>query len=110
MPMVLTKERLPIDIKCLANADDIGHWTHLTEIPLPRLSDSSEIRLLIGQDCPEALLPLEIRRGSFGAPYATRTVLGWTVNGPINRYCNRLKAASNFIQSDVDLEHQVERF
>jgi len=33
------------------------------------------------QDCPEVLMPLEVRScsESLAAPFAVRTVLGWTV-------------------------------
>ncbi len=40
--------------------------------------------LLIGQDNPEALIPLEVRKGRKNDPYAVRTMLGSCINGPVN--------------------------
>ncbi len=69
--------------------------------------------LLIGQDNPSALTPLDIRKGNPQEPFAVRTVLGWTLNGPLVESDQSL-AACNFIRSeteaDVALSQQVERF
>lgn len=41
------------------------------------------VNLLIGQDVPQALEPLEVKSGRYGHPFAVRTRLGWTLNGPM---------------------------
>ena len=52
-------------------------------------------------------MPLEVRRDSKGAPYATKTVLGWTLNGPLVME-GKHKAIRTFVQADYKLEKQVE--
>ena len=53
---------------------------HLEGIPLTQVD--AEIGLMIGGNCPEALCPLEVRRGGEGEPFAFRSELGWAVYGP----------------------------
>ena len=54
---------------------------HLEGLSLCQRAD--QIELLIGQDHAELLMPLEVRSGSDGAPYAVRTTLGWTLHGSV---------------------------
>jgi len=74
--------------------------------------EADTMGLLIGQDTPEALMPLEVRRAEPGssAPYATRTRFGWTLNGPLSRQQGKRRVTNSFVQSDVKLERQIERF
>jgi len=73
----------------------------------------SQVSLLIGQDVPEALIPLEVSRGNAGDPYAVRTLLGWCLNGPIGKRTS-VDACVNFLCAErhkiPQLEEQVERF
>ena len=63
---------------------------------------------------PSALVPLEVRQAKEGEPYAVRTMLGWTLNGPLTDGYPEARAACHFIQADTGpdkgLEAQVERF
>ena len=65
--------------------------------------------LLIGSDVPRALEPREIKSGNHGEPYATRTDLGWVVNGPLRRRGNSRRTA-NLITADVELSQQFEKY
>ena len=56
---------------------DISMHSHLQGLSVVVGGD---VDLLIGQDNSEALLPLEVRRGRAGDPFAVRTCLGWSVN------------------------------
>ena len=51
------------------------------------MSDDQIVEQLIGKDCPELLIPLEVRAseqpGAVSAPFATTTLFGWTINGPL---------------------------
>jgi hypothetical protein len=62
--------------------------------------------MLIGADHPEVLMPLEVRKGQEG-PYAVRSVLGWTLNGPISEG-SPTKLSCNFVQSKPSLEVKLE--
>ena len=53
--------------------EDINDIQHLKYIPIPSIAN--EVSLMIGQDVPDALKPLEVRDGGDGQPYAVRTPL-----------------------------------
>ncbi|MPC45815.1 hypothetical protein E2C01_039521 [Portunus trituberculatus] len=56
---------------------------------------------LIGQDTPEALLSLEVRSGN-GAPFATRTRLGWAINGPLSCHTMMVECLVNVRADEVN--------
>ncbi|XP_013402058.1 uncharacterized protein LOC106167743 [Lingula anatina] len=82
----------------------VDHFPHLKGIPLTK--GNIKVEILIGQDNAEALIPLEVRRGNKGEPFATRTILGWSLNGPVNFTVNR-KVTSHFItvQTEMDMSN-----
>jgi len=57
---------------------------------------------------PEALTPLEVRRGGSRAPYAVKTVFGWTVQGPVGR-SQQAEAIVNFVKDEA-LQESLDRF
>ena len=107
LPKVFTTPKLPVSKENMATQQDAEKWSHLKDIEIPEID--AEVSLLIGSDVPQALEPLEIRRGQRGEPYATRTALGWVVNGPIGRTGSAPHSAS-FITADVQLNEQFEKF
>ncbi len=109
LPTVYTRPDLAITCLNKATYTDLQSWDHLKELPLPEVSNTEVVTILIGQDCPEALMPLEVKRGDKGSPYAVRSALGWSVNGLLGSG-SRLCASSHFVQSDMSLEQQVARF
>ena len=64
----------------MANMEEISRWSHLQGFDMP-FACGQEIWILIGQDAPAALIPLEVRRAASG-PYAvrniTRMVTAWS--------------------------------
>ena len=108
---VYTRRDIPIKEANMGTAHDINKWSHLRDICIPT-ADARNVMLLIGQDNPDILLPREVRSGNQGEPYATRSLLGWTINGPLglaNDTCRR-QATSNFVTMDDTLQRQVETF
>ena len=71
--------------------------------------DNESIDLLIGQDCPVLLRQLEARYGKPDEPYAIRTVLGWTICGPIDGVEDD-ECSVYFISSASQLSVQEEDF
>ncbi len=109
LPPVYAKQTLPISKSNLATVGDIANYPHLAGIKLPT-AHAEDIGLLIGQDAPDALIPLDIIKGNIGQPWASRTKLGWTLNGPLNSK-RPSSITANFIRSDdIILSNQVERF
>ncbi|XP_064635262.1 uncharacterized protein LOC135492633 [Lineus longissimus] len=107
LPKVFTRPTLNIN-QGVVVPKDLEDWGHLQDLDLP-VVDSHRIELLIGQDVPEALIPLEVKRGEIGAPYAIRTALGWTLNGPIDSHnqCHMVNVTTTV--SDLGLQKQVEK-
>ena len=76
----------------------VDDYSHLCDLPLAEMKADGDVNVLIRQDCAEALIPLEIRRGATGEPFATRTLFGWSLNGPISTQCTLNKQViANFI-------------
>jgi len=65
---------------------------------------------LISQDVLEALGP-RAAKGQEGQPYATRTRVGWSLNGPLESECLMEESAiSNLARADESLDVQVKQF
>lgn len=77
---VYTQESMPVHKGNIPRERDLQKWPHLKSIHLPEIE--AGIELLIGTNVPKTLEPLEVIRSVNYGPYAIRTMLGWTVNGP----------------------------
>ena len=108
LPVVYSRPSLPVNLDNLCEPEDLSKWSHLQDIDLPQI-EANKVTLLIGQDNSEALAPTELRKGVLGAPYATKTVLGWTLNGPLGDVHQHV-ATSDFKHDDIqhDMRHQVQ--
>ncbi len=99
-------------VESMAIAADVLPWKHLQDIEVPEGS-GPKVDLLMGQDVPHALIPLETRLGGSQEPYAVRTQLGWIVSGPMN-VSGTEGAVSNLVNAipgpDISLKAQVEQF
>ena len=73
-----------IPVSCASHNEVSLH--HLKDLDLPDLSRITEVDLLIGQDHSAALLPLEIKSGCRGDPFAIRGLFGWSLNGSTPTY------------------------
>jgi len=109
LPCVFKRTQLPVNVSNRAQSQDISQWSHLDDVNLPQVS-VDEVGLLIGQDVPAALMPMEVRTGAPGSPCAVKTLLGWTLNGPLGSSRERQKASVNFVHADTCLEQQVRQF
>ncbi len=107
LPAVYSRPSLPISPDAIGKEEDVHRWPHLKGLSLPEID--SEIGLLIGSDVPEALQPIEVRPSENGGPFATRTVFGWVLNGPLGRNKSKI-ATANFVQSSDALERQFHDF
>ena len=104
---VYSTPSLPIRSECIGKQEDVNRWSHLRGITIPHID--GEIGLLIGSDAPEILQPREVRQSENGDPFATRTILGWVLNGPLGR--KETKApATHYVQAGDILNKQFENF
>ena len=78
---------------------DVSKFPHLIDLTcLPAYGPGPiSVDLLIGQDNADALVPLEVRRGSPGQPFAMLTMLGWCLNGQVATDKVSRKVISNFV-------------
>jgi hypothetical protein len=85
---------IPIDVPRI----DLSKYPHLADV----IDDNptSNVQILIGQDHSEALVPLEVKQGRAGDPYAVRTLFGWSINGPAQPVGKRV--ISHFITTTID--------
>lgn len=83
MPTVFSCPTIPVARKDIPLQSDVDRWPHLRDIELHNVD--TDIDLLIGNDVAKALEPIQVRESQDGGPYALRTLLGWTINGPLGR-------------------------
>jgi len=113
LPKAYALEAFPVLTDSIAISNDVSKWEHLRGISVPR-AGKLQVDLLIGQDVPQAVVPVEMRCGQDGEPFAVRTSLGWTINGPLSSGGSDDNAVSNLIHavpgSGTSLETQVDQF
>ena len=74
---------LPVSNDSIPTQEDVISFPYLRDLQTRTID--SDIGLLIGCDVPKALEPHETRVSQGQGPFATRTIFGWTVNGPLVR-------------------------
>jgi len=95
LPVLFTRPSLPVATESVANQQDVEKWRYLSEVKIPHID--ADVGLLIGSDAPEILEPKQVIPSQNGGPYATRTTLGWVVNGPLGKVTNANTRTANFI-------------
>lgn len=81
LPNVYTQVRMHVHMGNIPRQSDLQMWPHLKHVYLPEID--AGIELLIGTNVPKAMEPLQVIHSVDNGPYAIRTMLGWTVNGPL---------------------------
>ncbi|XP_035986832.1 uncharacterized protein LOC118560169 [Fundulus heteroclitus] len=81
LPEMFTQRSMPVHQGNIPHSKDLIRWPHLSDIKIPEIN--ADVDLLIGTNVPRVLEPWEVVRSVDGGSYAIRTILGWTVNGPL---------------------------
>nr|XP_054589264.1 uncharacterized protein LOC129153612 [Nothobranchius furzeri] len=81
LPILYTQRAMPVNKETIPNESDIKQWSYLKSVHLHEID--SEINLLIGSNVPKVLELLDVVKSVGDGPYAVKTALGWTVNGPL---------------------------
>ena len=97
-----------MSVETAAKQEDIDRWPHLAGITVHKIE--AEVGLLIVSDVPEVMEPKEVRPSRNGGPYATRTVFGWVVNGPLGRAQSSATRTANLIKADEELSCQSRKY
>ena len=87
---------------------EIEKYPHLQNIELPCFKQNVKVHLLIGQDNAEAFIPLDIRKGRRGEPFAVKTLFGWCLNGSIPTTVSK-RVISHFVTNVHSIEEQVNK-
>ncbi|XP_075340361.1 zonadhesin-like [Odontesthes bonariensis] len=85
LPEMFTQRSMPVNRGNIRHSKDLQRWPHLRHIRIPEID--ADVDLLIGTNVPQALEPWEVIRAVDGGPYATKTILGWSVTGPLRGDC-----------------------
>ena len=88
LPAIYTKDEMPVSINHIPTSEDLHKWPHLTSMELPQVN--ADVGLLIGNNVPDASAPLEVKTGSRGSPYMSRSLLGWIPWGVLRNSPNIL--------------------
>ncbi|XP_028407167.1 uncharacterized protein LOC114529553 [Dendronephthya gigantea] len=107
LPKVYSTKSLPIRAECIGRQEDIERWPYLKGITIRHID--ADVGLLIGSDVPKMLQPEEVRMSKNGGPFATKTLFGWVLNGPLGREDVDVPTA-NPVQADSTLEQRFEEF
>ena len=92
-----------------AGSISLKDYPYLAGLPLSPVMNA-KVDLLIGQDQPDLLVPIQIYRSvsEAGQPYATRTKLGWALQGPVDEFIGgKACMTTNHIQLE-QLNQKVE--
>ncbi len=109
LPEVFTHKEIPASKDDIVTAADIQQWPYLKEVEPPASLPDIDIGLLIGNNVPQAMEPLQVINSQGDGPYAYKTVLGWVVHGiPTTR--PRPTSANRIIANAYDsIEKQLEQ-
>ena len=105
MPALYTRLEIPVSKEDIPTQSDIDQWPHLCGASLPEVD--VEVGLLKACGVPTIFDPLEVKHSQNGGPYASRTSMGWVVNGPLGRYHRDLHATSFLIKADPEFHQMV---
>ena len=108
LPMVYSTPSLPVSNDTVGTQEDVNRWPHLKGIEMQSIE--SEVGLLIGSDVPQVLQPKEFRESENDSPFATRTIFGWVLNGPLGRKKSSNTPTAIFIDTSAKLRKQFEDF
>ena len=111
LPAVFTQVSLPVSREQVPSQEDIERWPHLSPVVVSSLQ--AGVDLLIGNNVLKATEPWEVINSVNDGPYAVRTVLGWSINGPLRSPTGSddwNQAVSCRVQVTSRLEDQLQKF
>ncbi|XP_013412394.1 uncharacterized protein LOC106175106 [Lingula anatina] len=110
-----TREFIPADRTQIPTRKTVSDWQHLKPLlnKIPPLQ-TCDVGLLIGFNCPQALLPRETLVGGNSEPYAVQTILGWSIVGCSSRdnlasVCHRVTTKEVFPCMPRDVINALEK-
>ena len=85
-----TQELIPVSTDEIPSLDIIESWPHISHLAsqLEPRNPNLHVGLLIGAKCPKALEPRDVIPPESGGPFAVKTLLGWSISGPVEDSCH----------------------
>ena len=86
LPRAYTRQEIPADTEQIPTPEIVSRIEHLKEIAseIPVYYPELEIGLLIGSNCPNALIPLSVVPNEGDSLFALQLKHGWTVSRPLH--------------------------
>ena len=109
IPKVYSKEQWPFKREQCIKPSHVRKFGEFDDIPFTFIDE--KIGILVGLDMPELIKPQEIINPTKNGPYASRHVIGWALNGPINGNSDTIETACmkttvrDINEIDYKLEH-----
>ena len=105
VPTVYTRDFIPANRTHIPVPETAKAWPHLEHLAEPISPQKEcEIGLLIGYNCPQALMPREVVCGEENQPFAQKTDLGWSIVSygvPIEHYGDAFGVSHRIIVKQV---------
>ena len=105
LPKAFSREIIPAKRSHIPRPESALQWPHLEKIAahIAPYQNDVEIGILIGSDCPRAIMPREIIPGEDDSPYALRSDLGWGIIGKISQPLN----GEDGDEDEIGVSHRV---
>ncbi|KAK0144664.1 hypothetical protein N1851_017006 [Merluccius polli] len=105
VPTAYTREFIPANRSHIPTSETARAWPHLEHLT-QHISPyrECEIGLLIGYNCPQALMPREVVCGEGNQPFAQRTDLSWSIVSYVNPFehdCDAIGVSHRIIVKQV---------
>lgn len=81
LPNAFTRKTNPVNKENIPRQEDLKRWSYLNDVCIPEIN--VDVGLLIGANVHKAMKPWEVVNSANDGRYATRTRLGWIINGPL---------------------------
>ena len=101
VPKLYAKENWPFKFEDSPKISDVKNRPELSNVPFQFIE--SKIGILIGMDMPEIMRPLKVVQSKINGPYASKHLLGWALNGPVEGICDNSKCYRTKIEEIEDL-------
>ena len=107
LPRAYTRQEIPAEVEQIPTPEIVGRTEHLKGIAseIPAYDPELEISLLIGSNCPNALVPLSVVPNKGDGPFALRLRHSWTVSSPLHL---RTEPLTNKVTANRIIVREVE--
>ena len=110
LPAADTQDKVPASVADAISNKDIKNWSYLDDVTLPEVdSTGMHVGLLIGNNVPAVMEPLQVINSVGNGPFACKTRIGWVVCGVKKQKGspNRSVSVNRITTKESSLEDQL---